>query len=158
MTRRTTTTAMAGFLILLAVTIQAVAAEPRPTASGDDTAQLKTLLDERVKVLTQLVEVLTSHYKLGFIGLPQLLSAENELCNALLDSTDDPEKRVALLTKQLDNANNIRGITQGRRQAGQVDVADVYRAESLYLDIKIKLLRERNRKRPTTPDSTGKQP
>jgi len=43
MTRRTTTTAMAGFLILLAVTIQAVAAEPRPTASGDDAAQLKTL-------------------------------------------------------------------------------------------------------------------
>ncbi|MGO9109803.1 MAG: hypothetical protein ACLP9L_11275 [Thermoguttaceae bacterium] len=151
MTRRTTATAMAGLLILLAIMVPAAAAEPQPKASDNDAAQLKALQDERVKVLTQLVEVLVSQYKLGIVDLAQVASTEDELCNALLDSTDEPEKRVALLTKQLEKANDVLRITQGRRQAGAAGVADVYRAKSLYLDIKIKLLRERSRKKPPTP-------
>jgi len=90
--------------------------------------------------------------------LLQVFSAQNELCNAQLDSTDEPEKRVALLTKQLDNANKVLEIVQGQMKAGVAGPADLFRAKSQYLNVKIMLLRERNRKRPPTPNPTGKQP
>ena len=156
MTRRTPTTAMAGLLIFLAIVAAAAAAEPPPKTSDDDAAQLKAAQDERVKVLSQLVDVLTANYKLGLVGFAQVSSAENDLCNALLDSTDEPEKRVALLTKQLDKVNDLLKTTRYRRETAQVDVVDVYRAEAVYLDVKIKLLRERSKVRPPTPNPTGK--
>jgi len=70
--------------------------------------------------------------------------------------TDDPEKRVAVLTKHLDKASEFVKFVQGQVNAGIAGQADLLRAKSLYLDIKIKLLRERNRKRPPTP-ATGKR-
>ncbi len=155
MTRRTPRTATAGLLIFLAIVASAASAEPQPKASDDDAAQLKAAQDERVKVLARLVDVLTGHYKLGLVAFAQVSSAENDLCNALLDSTDEPEKRVALLTKQLDKVNVLLKTTRYRRETAQVDVVDVYRAEAVYLDVKIKLLRERSRVRPPTPNPTG---
>ncbi len=156
MTRRTPRTATAGLLIFLAIVASAASAEPQPKASDDDAAQLKAAQDERVKVLARLVDVLTGHYKLGLVAFAQVSSAENDLCNALLDSTDEPEKRVALLTKQLDKVNDLLKTTRYRRETAQVDVVDVYRAQAVYLDVKIKLLRERNRMRAPTPNPAGK--
>jgi len=150
---------IASLLLLLALSIAPVlclTAEPQPTTNDDVAAQLKSALDERVKVLSQLVELLTGYYKLGAVDIAQVATAENDFCNALLDSTDEPEKRIALLTKQLDKVSDILKITQGRRQTGQVDVAVLYRAKSLYLDVTIKLLRERGKDRPPTPNATGK--
>jgi len=128
-----------------------------PSASGID-AQLKTAQDERVKVLTQLVEALTSQGKLGIVNADQVFSAETDLCNALLDSSDEPEKRVALLTKQLDKANGLLEMIQGQVKAGIVGEADGLRAKSLYLNAKIKLLREGSSKRPLTTTPTAKRP
>jgi hypothetical protein len=136
----------------------APAAEPQPKASDEDSAQLKSLRAERIKVLAQLVEVLTGEYRVSTADFNQLFSAENELCNALLDSTDEPAKRVALLTKQVEQANDILKTTQARFEAGTVSRADILRAKSLCLGVKIKLLRERSRKSPPTPNPTGKQP
>jgi len=109
-------------------------------------AELKALQDERIKLLTQTVEVLTGQYNVGAADIAQVATAESELCNALLDSTDEPEKRIALLTKQLDRANGFVKVTQIRYQSGTVSNADVYRAKSQCLDVKIKLLRERSKK------------
>ena len=155
MTRRTTTTAMAGFLIFLAVT--AFAAEPQPKTSDNDATALKALQEERIKVLTQLVEVLTGEYRVSTVGFNQLFSAENELCNALLDSTDEPAKRVALLTKQVEQANDILKTMQARFEAGTVSRADILRAKSLCLGVRIKLLKERGKTIPPMPNTTGKQ-
>ena len=121
-------------------------------------AQLKTAQDERVKVLTQLVEALASQGKLGIVNADQVFSAETDLCNALLDSTDEPEKRVALLTKQLDKANAFLESIQGQVKAGIVGQADGLRAKSLYLNANIKLLREGSSKRPLTSTPTAKRP
>ena len=97
-------------------------------------------------MLTEVVEVLTAQFKVATVDFIQLSTAQDELCDAQLDATDEPEKRVALLTKQLDRANDVVKFVQGRFDAGTVTQVDVCRAKSLYLGIKIKLLRERNRK------------
>ena len=130
------------------------AAEPKPKPSDDIAAQLKAAQEERVKVLTDLVKVETELQKTGTVDLvDQLFSAESELCNALLDSTDEPEKRIALLTKQLDKANDVVKILQARYESRTVLPQDVLRAKSQYLGITIKLLRERSRMKPPTPNS-----
>ena len=155
MTRFITTIAMAGLLILLATTVYA--AEPRHESNAGDAAELKALQAERVEVLTRLVDVLTSQYKVGTADVAQVFSAENDLCNALLDSTDEPAKRIALLTKQLDRTNEFLKITQGRVDAGTAGPADVYRAQSTCLAVKIKLVRERGRKMPAAASPAEKQ-
>ena len=139
---------------------QAPAAELLPKASDNDAALAKAAKDERVKVLTQIVEVMMSQYKVGTIDFLQLSSAQDELCEAQLDSTDEPEKRVALLTKQLERANNVVKLLQAKLDAGPSNVSgvDVLRAKSLYLKVKIRLLCERSRKGPPMPASPGKQP
>jgi hypothetical protein len=123
------------------------AAESKPQTSDNYAAQLKAAQDERVTVLTQLVEALTAQSRTGAAEVAQVFAAENELCKALLDSTDEPEKRIALLTKQLDKMNRLVQMTQALVKAGIVSQADLLRAKSLYLDVKIKLLRERNANR-----------
>ncbi|MGA2254347.1 MAG: hypothetical protein ABSG53_06785 [Thermoguttaceae bacterium] len=141
----------------LVATVLCWTAEPQPTASDNDAAQLKAEQAERVKVLTQLVDVLASEYKLRTVGFAQVSAAAKELCDALLDSTDEPEKRVALLTKQLDKANDFLKTTQTRYDAGTVAPKDLFRAKSLYLDVDIKLLRERSGKRPLTRNPTSRE-
>ena len=145
-------------LVLSLATVLCWAAEPRPKASGDDAAELKALQNERIKLLTQVVDILASQYKVGTVDAPQLFSAETDLCNALLDSTDEPEKRIALLTKQLDKANDFVKLMQGRFAAAGCMQVDLNSAKSQYLGIKIKLLRERNKGKPPTPTPAAKQP
>jgi outer membrane protein TolC len=150
--------AITGFLIFLAITFSVSAAQPQPDkASDNDATQLKALQDEQVKVLTQLVEGLAAQYKSGSIHVAEVCSAENELCNALYDATDEPEQRIAVLAKQAERAGDLIKLVQGRYDAGTLIYTDVCRAKSLYLGIKIKLLRERSRKRPSAPDATGKR-
>ncbi len=156
MTRRTTVISVTGFLSSLLLLIPATAAERQSKASNDDAAQLKAALDERIKVLTHLVDVVTSQYQAGVVDSTQLFSAANALCRAQLDATDDPEKRIALLTKQVNKASDILKLVQARHDAGTVTDADVLRAKSLCLGLKIKLLRERKRKSPQMP-ATGTQ-
>ena len=150
------TTAMTGLLILLAIAAPAAAAEPQPKASEDDAAQLKAALDERVKVLTELVDELTAQYRVGTVDVAQVFSAENDLCNALLDSSDEPAKRVALLTKQLDKANNLVK-ANAQRKVGMVGPGRVFRS-SRYASVSRSSCCEnairRNRSCPTPQESS----
>ena len=105
---------------------------------------MKAAQDERIKVLTRLVDVAKAPCKVGAGGEAELFSAEQELCNAQLDSTDDPEKRIALLTKLLEQANAVLADTQRRFDTGKALESDVLRAKSVSLGVKIRLLREQN--------------
>jgi hypothetical protein len=129
-----------------------------PKSRDNDAAQLKAVQEERIKVLTQLVELETAQYKVGATEITRLVSAENELCDALFDSTDDIERRIALLTKQVERANDLVRDTEAsvKHGAETVTEVDVCRAKSLYLGLTIKLLRERGRKGPPMPTPPGK--
>ena len=93
------------------------------------------------------MEIVTSQHKVAAVDYSQVASAESDLCNALLDSTDESEKRIALLTKQLEKANDFVTVMQGRFDAGSVSEIDLSRAKVLCLDVKIKLLRESSSER-----------
>jgi hypothetical protein len=157
MIHRTTTIAMTGLLLSLAILVPASAAGPQK-ASKDDAAELKAAQDERIKVLTQLVEGLTAQCRTGSADLGQVFAAETDLCNAMLESTDDPEKRVVFLSTQLDKMGEMVKTTQALLNAGAAPATDLLRAKSLNLDIKIKLLRERSRQRMPTLKQTGNHP
>jgi hypothetical protein len=112
------------------------AAESKPAASYNDATQLKALQQERVNVLTRLVEALEREDgKDGQSEFGEIASAESELCNALIDTTDDPEKRVALLTKQLDTVNDFLKVRQALFDSGAKGGTEIelYRAKSLVL-------------------------
>jgi len=126
-----------------------------PPPAGIDAAQPKAAQDERITVLTELVKAVAAEFQSGAANIAQVAAAENELCNALLDSTDEPEKRVALLTKQLDKMNRLVEVTQGQVKAGIAGQADLLRAKSLCLSIKIKLLRELSGRKPPTKTVQG---
>ncbi len=158
MTARDTATLVTRFLIFLAIASFALAADTQPGKASDNAgAELKALQQEQVKVLTQLVEALTTQYKSGTVGVADVCSAENELCNALFDLTDVADERFAVLAKQVERASGFLKIVQGRYESGTVIYSDVSRAKSLNLGIKIKLLRERSRNSPATPETAGKR-
>lgn len=152
---RIKTTALTGLLISLAIVVHAVAAVPQP--ANDNEAQLKALQDERVEVLAQLVKHTMAQYQMGTAQLSEIIAAQRELLAARLDSTHDPEKRVALLVDQLESAAQLLKMTEARLAVGQTTQADVYRAKSSYLDVKIKLFQERSRNKQTPMHLTGKQ-
>jgi len=152
------------FPLMLAVSLAPVlcwGAEPQTKASDNDAAQLKALQEERIKLLDQAVKMLFEQYIREQVDINVLTSAENELCNALLDSTDEPEKRIALLTKHLEMATKVLEMANAKFNNGRTGQLDSLRAKAVCLDIKIKLLRERSRRLMGTgggPGLTQRQP
>jgi outer membrane protein TolC len=126
-------------LILAAINIHASAAE---VASADVAAQIKTLQKERVETLKSLVELYVQYYREGKIDITPVIGAQTELVNAQLDAAEDREERIALLTERLNAVTSFLKLAEQRWMAGMSSQADVYRAKSLLLDTKIKLLRE----------------
>jgi phosphohistidine phosphatase SixA len=125
------------------------AAEPK--ANGDDAAQLKAAQEERIKTLAEVVEMTRGQAKLGTADVIQVFAVENELCNARLDATENPETKVVLLTKLLEKAGELVEYRQLGFRSGTAAQVDVSRAKAIYLEIKIRLLRERRRIKPAAP-------
>lgn len=126
-------------LILAANNIQASGSE---VASDDMTAEIKTLQKERVETLKSLVELYVQFYQGGKIDITPVIGAQTELVTAQLESTENPDERIALLTERLNAVTSFLKLAEQRWMAGMSSQADVYRAKSLLLDTKIKLLRE----------------
>ena len=147
---RTAATAVAGLLFFLAAAAHSAGAEIHRKANDPDLDQIKALQEERIEVLTQLVKLTTTWYQMGQVTFNEVVSAQRELIAAKLDATDEPEKRVALLTQHLGLLAELLKLTEARQAAGRAAQADVFQAKSLYLDAKIKLLRERRRHKPAT--------
>ncbi|MGO8749555.1 MAG: TolC family protein [Thermoguttaceae bacterium] len=111
-------------------------------------SQIKALQKDRIEALTRLVDVCWSQYRAGSNTFSTVVGAHDQLLSAQLDFTEKPEERVALLTNQAKTATEYLELTQGRFKTGITTQADIYRAQSHLLDIKINLLRERNRHPP----------
>jgi outer membrane protein TolC len=146
-------TAVTGLIVVLALVLPSICAEPQGKPKDDDAAQLKALQDERVEVLTELVKCTVAQYQVGGVTIDAVISAQNELVAAKLDATDETEKRIALLTQQLEMVTQLLKITEARHEMGRTTMTDVYRAKSLLLDVKIKLARERSKHKTRTPSS-----
>jgi outer membrane protein TolC len=80
--------------------------------------------------------------------MPRSRASKNELLNAKLDSAESPDERIALLEEQLKVAKETLEMAESKFSSGRVVQSDVYRAKALYLEIKIKLVRERGKLKP----------
>jgi hypothetical protein len=117
--------------------------------ADDEAAQITALQKERVEILQQVVKIYLHQLKTGAEPLESVAAAQNELIDAQLDATDKPEERVALLTEQLKIAENVSDYYDSRFKSGfKISAADVLRAKSHYLTVKIKLLRESSKLKP----------
>ena len=124
--------------IMLALIAAHVAA-----AEEDLPAQIKPLQKERVKLLTELLEIRTAQYNIGAFSIEYLHDAMTDLGNAQLDAADKPEDRIAVLEEGVKRETDFLKIVQARFDAGTVTKADVRQAQSCLLDVRIRLLRER---------------
>jgi outer membrane protein TolC len=106
-------------------------------------AQIKALQKEQIEALTQLVKLVEDEYQKGATEFGTLLSAETALINAQVNAADTAEAKVLVLTNADKKETDFLKIVDARFQAGTVTKADVCQAQSLLLDFKIRLLRER---------------
>jgi hypothetical protein len=116
-------------------------------ATQSDADQIKQLQNERVKVLTNLVQIMTKLYERGInnIEFNQVISAKIDLINAQLDMTDNLKERIALLEDQLKQAKIMLDITEQRVRAATSSEVDLLSAKSFYLKSQIALLKERQK-------------
>jgi outer membrane protein TolC len=142
--RRSTIVAGVCLLSLSGILVLVVAAQQPGSASEHTATQIKALQKERSEALERVVAISTSQYQGGMLPFESVASAQRDLLSALLESTDKPEDRIALLTRQLENAANVLKIAEQRFQNGATTNADVYRAKAHYLGVKVKLLQERS--------------
>ena len=105
-------------------------------------AQIKAAQKERVKALTELVEICTAQFRVGTSSCELLLWTEANLINAQMDATDKHEDRVAVLERGVKRESEFLKMVEARFDAGMITQADVYRARSLVLATKIRLLEE----------------
>jgi outer membrane protein TolC len=109
------------------------------------TDQTKALQKERVKTLTELVELSTPPYRFRTLACEFLMGAEADLVNAQLelDATDNREGRIAVLEEAAKRQIELLRTVEGKLKAGAVADAAVYCARAIYNDTKVRLLRER---------------
>jgi CRISPR/Cas system-associated protein Csx1 len=141
------TTLIAGFMAVLVTLVHITAAESQPKAGNDD-AQLKAAQEERIKMLKDVEEVNETFYAAEKVSLVYLLACDEDLCNAQLDFYDEPAKRIAVLEKHLAWADEYVKFVDVKVKAGTCLGVDLSSAKAYYLDIKIKLLRERAKSKP----------
>ena len=104
--------------------------------------QIKALQKERVKLLTELVEIYTAQFRVGTTSCEFFLCAEADLVNAQMDTTDKHEDRVALLEQAVKREAEFLKVAEAKLKVEVGTQADVYRARSLVLTAKIGLLEE----------------
>jgi hypothetical protein len=115
------------------------------TATGY-AAKLKALQKERIDILSRNVKILEVQYKVGAVDFKQFAAAEMELLDAQLDCSETPTERIAYLEKGNELAKAAVEFTEGRFKNGynQTEL-DVNRSKAVYLDLQIKLLKERQK-------------
>ena len=134
-----------GLFVLLLLTAPLTTAQ-QTGAIQSDVDQIKQLQKERVKDLTNLVQIMMRLYEQGRnTEIRQVISAETELINAQLDMTDNLKDRIALIEDQLKPVKMMLDLTEQRVRMATGSEVEVFWVKSLYLKIQIDLLKERQK-------------
>ena len=107
-------------------------------------AELKALQKERIETLAKIAKLLKLQYNAGQVDFRRLVAAEMKLIDAKVESADTLSEGIALLEELLAMAKKVLDLTEARYQRGfRVSEIDLLESKTLYLDVKIRLLRER---------------
>ncbi len=119
------------------------AASPPETSPGSAAATIKELQQERIKLLGIAAKILTAQYQVGTVDYAEAKSAERELLEARLDAAETPQQRIAVLEELQKSAEDLEKIVEARFNNGRCSEADPDRGRAWVLQVRIKLLRER---------------
>ena len=108
-------------------------------------AKIKALQEERIAILSRAVKIVTAQYMAGTADFKELAAAEMELVNAQLDCSDTPEERIAYLEAGSKMAKSAVEIAEVRFKGRTISDLDVNWFKAVYLDMQIKLLKERQK-------------
>jgi outer membrane protein TolC len=134
-----------GLLVLLLQMAPLTTAQQTGTTQSD-VDQIKQLQKERVKDLTNLMQIMMRLYEQGTnTDIRQVISAETELINAQLDMADNLKERIVLLEDQLKLIKTMLDLTEQRVRGATGSDVDVFWVKSFYLKIQIDLLKERQK-------------
>jgi hypothetical protein len=116
----------------------------RADAENRATLDLRKLEAERVEVLKQLLQVITTQYERGAMGFREVCATHLDLTNARSELADTPEARLALLKGEMRTAEELSQIARKRLQLADDKHLDAIRAQSVCLDTRIRLAEQRN--------------
>jgi len=132
------------FVLLLSMAPLTTAQQTGATQSDVD--QIKQLQNERVKDLTNIVQIMPRLYESGTnTEFRQVISAQTDLINAQLDMTDNLKERIALLEDQSKLMKTMLDLTEQRLHVATSSEVDMLSVKSFYLKSQIDLLKERQK-------------
>ena len=130
---------MAGLLLLSLVLGQTEPAED----TMDVSSKIRDLQAERVKLLERGMELVSMAYAEGSCDFTSVFKLQLELLDAKLDTAASKEEEIAVLSSQLEVANQTHEMARQRYENGSVSQLDVIQAKSVALRIEIELLKRK---------------
>ena len=118
-------------------------AAPSDVAPDSAAAKIKELQQERIKLLGIAARILIAQYQVGTVDYTEAKSAERELLEARLDAAETPQQRIAVLEELQKSIEDLVKVVEGRFNNGRCSEADLDRGKASLLEVRIKLLRER---------------
>ena len=118
-----------------------------PVAGGEaketnQSQKLEELLKERRDTLRQLVDVVTGQYRNGTTGFESVARATDQLIDADLELTKNPEGRIAILQRRVELMKGLFAMVDMKFKNGLVTQAQVLAAKAALLQSQIHLTRE----------------
>jgi len=111
--------------------------------SGDNPAQVESLMKERRLALAKAVEIRGRQYGGGTLGFSGMAVGESQLADVELELAKNKDERIAVCQKQVELCRDVEKICQAKYEAGQVSNADLFEARAERLKAEIRLLREK---------------
>ena len=128
----------AALLILLLASGVLSAAEE---SKSPDMGAVRDLLQERLTVLAEIVELQRKGYELGEVQINLLLTGEADLLSAKLELAQTPAERIAILETMVANARQLEEVVERLFQAREATTADRLKAKAFRLRVQADLLR-----------------
>jgi hypothetical protein len=112
----------------------------RLSQAEKDEREIKKGEKALVKILTELVKNYRERYKMGTVPLEVLVRAQAALLDARMHAAEKPEERAALLEEGAKSEGDLFKVADSKRKAAACS------ARSLFMDTKIRMLRQRGAK------------
>jgi len=119
------------------------AASPPDAATRTPVAEIKDLQQQRIVLLGKAAKMLDTQYRMGSVDFTDLKAAEREWLEARLDAAEAPPQRIAVLEEFQKSVEELVKAVEGRYTSGRCSKADLDRAKASLLDVRIRLLRQR---------------
>jgi outer membrane protein TolC len=105
--------------------------------------KIKDLQKERITVLKELVDHLSTRYQAGTASSEELLDASILLFKAKLETAEKGSDRISLYTKMVDTLNQYEQFAKAQFGVGKVTSGDVLKIKAKRLEVEILLEQEK---------------